>query len=108
MRHAVAVVMFLVSAAAGLIAFGLYRLLQTPPPGAAAPPSMTDSIVLVGSHSFTPVQVIGTLSAVAIITGIVGIVALVAGPLSSRKSSFVAHAVIPEIWGGQQQFYCGE
>jgi hypothetical protein len=79
MRVAVAVVMFLVSGAAGWIAFDLYRHLQTPPPGVVALPSMTEHSVLVGGQLFTPVQVFGALITVAVITAGGGIAVLVAG-----------------------------
>ncbi|HEV8066577.1 MAG TPA: hypothetical protein VGP76_02490 [Planctomycetaceae bacterium] len=79
MRVAVAVVMFLVSAAAGWMAFGLYRISQTPPPGP------TDGTVLISGYSFTPTQVYATTITIAVLAALVGILALVAGHEKSAK-----------------------
>ncbi|HEV3303906.1 MAG TPA: hypothetical protein VG055_29920 [Planctomycetaceae bacterium] len=79
MRVAVAVAMFLVSIAAGWMAFGLYRISQTPPPGP------TDGRVLISGYSFTPTQVYITTITIAVLAALVGIMALVVGHDKAQK-----------------------
>jgi hypothetical protein len=73
MRIAIAVVMFLVSIAAGWMAYDLYRFSQTPPPGP------TDGRVLISGYSFTPTQVYATTITIAVLAVLVGIMTLVVG-----------------------------
>ncbi len=86
MRTAFALVMLLVSGAAGWLAFGLHRLVSTPPPGVTAPPAMSEHLVSVGGHLFTPWQVLSTLLAVALVAAVAAIVALASGRDKSPKS----------------------
>jgi hypothetical protein len=85
MRTASALFMFGLSIAAGYVTFGLYRHLATPPPG-APPVQMTEHLVMIGDHAFTPFQVYSTLIAIAVVTGVGGIVVLVAGHDKPGKS----------------------
>lgn len=86
MRAAFALVMLLVSGAAVWLALGLHRLLSTPPPGATTPLDMSEHLVSVGGHLFTPSQVSNTLIAVALVAAVAAIVALASGRDKSPKS----------------------
>ncbi len=81
MRTVFALVMFVLSAATGYAAFGLYRHLRTLPPD-----DYTDHLLGIGNVGLSPFAVVIALSVVAVLAGLGGIALLVAGRDNARMS----------------------
>jgi hypothetical protein len=76
--------MFVLSAAAGYGAFGLYRHLRSLPPDDPTLP--TGQLLMIGSVGFSPFAGVIALSVFAVLAGLGGIALLVAGHDNARKS----------------------
>jgi len=77
MRTVVALIIFVLSAAAGYTAFGLYRYLTSLPPDDPTLP--TGQLLMIGSVGFSPFAVVIALLVSAVVISLGGIVVLVAG-----------------------------
>ena len=80
MRTAFVLVMFVVSAAAGYAAFGLYHYLRTLPPD-----DYTEHLLEIGHVGLSPFAVVIGLTVVAVGAGFGGIAVLVAGHETSAR-----------------------